>query len=167
MIGGVGKIGHVGFGRIGGLKYGGIGGLHKANLFGIPSYHVGGLYGKSLLLAPNPSEAGFQDVMQIDLVGTTNILLILFSLQADAQVLADPSPMGGQQQQIYADQQPQTFYDPQAPRQWTAPPPPAPLQNVQYAYDDMVTAQDPNMQPMEDEQARHFKVSERTNEFVF
>lgn len=88
-------------------------------------------------------------------------------------MLTEQAPMG---QAPFADQQ--MYYDPQADaRQWTAPMPvaPAPLpQGFQYApADQMVAAQDPNMQPqqqwqpqpvdgtqqMEDEQGRFFKVS--------
>lgn len=77
----------------------------------------------------------------------------------DAQVLAEPSPMG---QQVFIEPQQQSFYDPQAARQWAAAP-----QGFEAAYADpntMVMAQDPSFgqaQPtlMEDEQARHFKVS--------
>lgn len=82
-------------------------------------------------------------------------------------MLAEQAPPMGQAP--YTDQQ--MYFDPQADaRQWTAPMPvaQAPLpQGFQYApADQMVAAQDPNMQPqpdqqgMEDEQGRFFKVSD-------
>lgn len=150
-------IGNFGFGQIGGLKYGGIGSLRKSKFLGFPVSHFGGLYGKSLLLAPNPSEAQYQDVISaIRGPRTTNTLLISVSLQVDGQMLANPTPMGGQP--VFVDQQPQFYYDPQMARQFN----PMPTQNFEYAYtDQMVGApQDPNMQTMEDEQARFYKVSQ-------
>lgn len=69
LLGGKIGIGKFGFGRIGGLKYGGIGSIRKSKFLGFPVNHIGGLYGKSLLLAPNPyEEEGFeyQDVNTLD-----------------------------------------------------------------------------------------------------
>lgn len=81
----------------------------------------------------------------------------------DGQMLANPTPLGGQQQ-VFFDQpqtqtQPQFFYEPQMERQWNT----APTQNFEYTgyTDEMVGApQQQQEMEMEDEMARHFKVSE-------